>query len=642
MEPRSNGGMKNALISGAALLLALGVVALVHRSRSETPVTGAPRPGVPAPPSSTRDDVPLQVISERDNSPISGAVLTFKDGAGAEARVTTDRQGMAVLPKGAHGSLVIKAAGHVGAVNSLPWSRADGRVTLVPSGSLVIRFTDRDERPVPGVEVDVLPGDGRESAELLSQPVAWRQTSNADGQATWPELVPGAGCRWTLHSPHYVGRSMPEEMGLEEPRSNTPDERGDTIPDHRSSPFEVRPGVEVRLTAIVSRSGSVSGILAPAGMPGASGWAKVYHLREYVGDNGKVESTRLILEAIVRTDRGGAFKFRSLRPGNKRVVAQWQDRGKAGFDMRVFDLHPGEEKSLGTLRGVEELSVPIIVRVKCDEKLRSELTASGPLEAVIRFSTRASSGGALPANLFNETMVLNIDEPKVVQGIPAGELLAEAWIRKETPGVRWKKSGMLKFTLPAAGPIELTLEATQETSIRVTAAYPTDQPSCPLQVFFFPDGLTQYGFEGPAIPAPAGASKESSVPCTVPPGNYTVLVLTRSGTGVAAQNYFAEARLRVEDGQRNELRVNLVPGAILKGRVVDTEAMPVKKPLYAKIEPFNRARDPFVFSLSSDADGRFTLVGIPPGRDLRFPSFENDITAGAAGSETTVQVEVEH
>jgi len=87
-------------------------------------------------------------------------------------------------------------------------------------------------------------------------------------------------------------------------------------------------------------------------------------------------------------------------------------------------------------------------------------------------------------------------------------------------------------------------------------------------------------------------------------------------------------RLTAEEGQANDVRVALGPGAVIKGRVLDRDGMPVKKTLHFKAAPYTRAQDP--------SDGRFTLFGIPPNRELQFARVDKELVAGTAGSETSV------
>jgi hypothetical protein len=589
------------------LLIALWMVSL-HRRRPDE----SPKPPARAVPAGARRVV---VRSSLDQRPLPGAVVAYTRTESGRGQAVADNEGVALLEQAAGESMTVGAPGFIELLHALPAEGKEAVVFLTPAGGVEVKFIDDKGGPVPGIEVELEPpADG---------PPRGRQASEANGVAAWRDLRPSNGYRLNVLTPRWVEFDSAKRPPIDAFR---PVEE----PARRSNPFSVLPGQTLKMSVRVREQASVSGTLfSDAG--GISGAViRLYDRIEIRSDDRRVNAHEFVLQSVVGCSPDGAFRISPVPPGFKRVEAYWrQATGRFSFASVQFVLHPREDKQLGIVRAQEGITVRAQVHLAGREALPEELRAS-PLEAVLSF-TNLERGGE--GRSFSTSILAPVDQPFELGGLATGDLLAEARMNREIPGITWVHPGPQKFDLETSAAVDLTIEARARTSLVLRAAFPPGASPAPLNVFLFPEEEVG-GDELPAMEA--GSVKQGVAERTyeVPRGEYTVWILSAPSEGKTDPGFFGEGKVTVAAGKPNELRVDLGAATSWRGSVRDKQGRPVSTELRVKAYPFLAFKNPEIRVVKTDLLGNFVVTGLPPSRALRTMSSDATIQSGSPGTET--------
>jgi hypothetical protein len=645
---------KHLLFLGAAILF-LGAVAFHLRSRNpESRIRDIKAVPAGSPPEALPSDgaFVVRVLSERDGRPIAGAKVTYSKqtphGSVPETIEThTDAEGKVTVPFEPAGSLEVRAKGHLGSRAELPLQKRETRIRLVPTATIELQFLASDGKPVEGVDLQ-LEADATVSEAvaqdvyILADTIPWRQKSTSGGKVTWQGLPPAEGYRWIRQSTHLIKQPAPAAAKVDEfAQVIGAPARGESAAPSPSEPVSLQRGQVLKLVFRVFSSGRVTGAVPVGTGRGQEAYIRLFHFREYRGEDGTVGARGLSLESIAKADASGAFSFERVQAGSKQLIAQWRNATSIFFSKVEFDLLPDEEKSLGVLQAMPGHSVQVTVRLDAEESLRKQLLERNDLDFVLKISSRRTlehPGG----ETFHQSTLLRAEEATVITAL-GGFLELTLEVRTQVDGVTWAYDTPKQFAVTPSSPIVLKASAAALLPVKLAAGFPAGQPGCSVKAYLFSKELDRRPVVGPSSLNPEGEGARSALG-TVPlsPGDYIAWFMSGSAGGTQS-NYFAEARFEVRAGRSNECSVVLGPGAIVRGRSLNIlqQRQPSTGTLRVNASPTTiRGIDPAIWLVKPDSEGRFVLSGLPPDCDLQVSLSVDRIRTGGAGTETDVEIEV--
>lgn len=304
-----------------------------------------------------------------------------------------------------------------------PWLSSSGiGPPPAPTVESFMRFYKATGEPVPDVTVRV------PDLQLIG-------TSDGNGQIRCKGLPPDQSIRWVCSSHHIADAEPilePRIPGLLRDEFGRNMWRGDDVSLTLSygGSFSTKPGdrrvLEFR---ILDRAGLFARLLDRNGK--AVPEAEVMVLDCLVDE----DRWYILKERASRTDAGGGFRFKDLRPGKKWIEARWMS--ESGTRLHVArataDLGSGESRDLGTLAPPPGHMVQGVVRFD-----RPDLVAKFPERnsaIQVRFKLKREGAGREDIDWI-ATLSPRIGEPFFLSDLPPGRLIVYASVGYERPGVR--------------------------------------------------------------------------------------------------------------------------------------------------------------------------------------------------------------
>lgn len=604
-------------------------------------------------PSGPSDKLRIRVVSDRNGLPVPDARIEFATSLSRD-RVSTDLHGSATLQhNGELGRLTISAKGYIGLAGRARSVPGDYCLSLTPTGAMELRISDHQDQPVSGVEIELclpprLPshqnrglasiGELQESLSLLWEPIVDRQQSGPDGIVRWGELPPGEGFVWKVVSSHLL-----EDRDAFRTRDVKATSRGFIVGGSQiatpSRQFEVKPAEIIRLTARILRPTSVVGVL-PLG-PGATGRVNLFHRSNYMHPMGKGALVSFDHEATALAGAQGNFRLGPVNPGAKCIRAAWSEPGgRLFFSFREFELLDGEHRDLGVLAPSGGVTVHGSVRLEREELLPQAIRSK--LSAHLHIRNRPPPPFDGGVGIVEKTEIAL--GPFILHGIIEGNLAVRAELSLGSiPGVEVENMPERQYPIPGTERIDLVIRIKALAKVQVNVNYPDGNPPHPLRVFFAPQSDGNQARAGYMPSGSAVQPGQITGSFSVAAGVYEVWVFSdcqKAGAG----NYFGKEVGSLTASEQNQVRVEMGPGATIRGRYVlspiaDSEDPRVRSPLLGfKVEPYLDPRDHVPYMTRVDTNGNFTLTGVAPNSILVPTVGAGRIRTHGPGSEVNVDV----
>jgi hypothetical protein len=125
-------------------------------------------------------------------------------------------------------------------------------------------------------------------------------------------------------------------------------------------------------------------------------------------------------------------------------------------------------------------------------------------------------------------------------------------------------------------------------------------------------------------------------------GTYTFWALSAQTPEGQKQSVFGETKATLSPGQENQVVIPLSAGASIHGQVLNRQKLPCIVMLQIQAEPFVEMGAPLIRTVRTDEAGMFTLTGLPPDRSLKILFSESQVRSGAAGSDSSVHIILDH
>lgn len=637
---------------------------------ADTPAIAADTPAIAATAREQLDpqaELRIRVVAAEDQRAIVGARIRYPirhgDGAHWVGTETADN-GEAVCGPGA---IAIAAAGY-----SPQMVRADGQqplvtVALTRAAALRLRFVDGQDLPVTGLATRLLApvtagpdwahdwraasapdayGVDRlatadlalahradEPVELSARQLAAAlrclhaeltatRTSDADGTIVYEGLPPGAGWRWGCTSQHIV-----EALPAHESTPLRDDERGLRASSQHhvtdlSGAITLTAGQATTFTVRVRGPATVRGRFPTHGVA-LRPQVKLYHLTRTAPDT-KTQAVDLKQEAFTTGNDDGSFAFVGVRPGPKIVRAYWRTSPvDFVFATAVVLLRDGDDHDLGS---IAPMAGTIAVRAELRDDAGRELDPAvefpdaqpSALLSVLTWGAR----GALPETV-HELVSVPVGRDVHLHGVSLGKVRLRA-----LRGADWPESTAQRRVLDAPG-----LELTPPVPARAVLTLRVERPVARELLLHVAGRLRpdlrlwlrpSRGGEPQRLRVPQGEG-DAKVALLLTPEPYSVLVTGGDGTGSLA------AVAEIDFATATPAHLTVAAAGTVRGRCRATTGSALANTKLMWAPQGWPARGPWTFQAQTDADGAFTLAGLPPGLPLRASRPGLELIAPPAG-----------
>ncbi len=630
-----------------------------------------PHPAAPAP----GEGVPVRVHAGDASLPIADCRVSFtRHDTGETGERITHSEGVVFLPAPGRYALRARAGGFVRTSGWHDVGVEGVTLRLARAGDLTLRFVDERGGPVAGIEAVLLPpiaegcdwddswkadfsprGDDCDppdegpraapraidrSPRVLDavalaalSPGEWRRESSAEGEIRWRDLAPSEGYRWGLLSSGTAVDIRPEHEIPEVVLTETGVlSDGARPPPGLSGRVVVEAGAETEISIDAFRTTEVHGRIAGPSGGRSSLVVKLFDVTRYGSDSGPA-AVQEKLEAHVTCDATGAFRFRGVKPGEKILRCSWREpRNQVHFAASVFDLMPGESRDVGTMTALPWETVEGIVRIVDGHHRpldpRSVLKDPvSPLSVVISVASACSPLDRRLAPAVADYVKVEVGVPFALHGVPPGRCHLRLDERVDWPSLESENDRLLDppvetIMVPESGSVTLdvVVETTMTAFLRLS----------------FPPGIAPFRCEalllnklsgrvfrvGVRPPRESGVL-EATERLEVTAGEYSVLVHSMSISEPGSDaNFFAEAHLSLDGVGGATCDLVLEPGARVSGVALGPDGSPKRGQTVAfGWAPWTDGERPdFPYKARCDAEGRFTLRGLPPSR-LLIPQF---------------------
>jgi hypothetical protein len=454
-------------------------------------------------------------------------------------------------------------------------------------------------------------------------------TSDADGMIVYAGLPAGAGWRWGCTSPHIV-----EALPAHESTPLRDDERG-LRASSQHHVTDLSGAITLTAGQIATFAVRVRGPATVRGRFPAHGVAlrpqvKLYHLTRTAPD-AKTQAVDLKQEAFTTANDDGSFAFVGVRPGPKIVRAYWRT-SPVDFVFATAEvlLRDGDDHDLGS---IAPMSGTIAVRAELRDDAGRELDPAvefpdakpAALLSVLTWGAR----GALPETI-HELVSVPVGRNVHLHGVSLGKVRLRA-----LRGADWPESTAQRRVLDAPG-----LELTPPVPARAVLTLRVERPVARELLLHVAQQLRPElrlwlrpvrGGEPQRLRVPRGEG-DAKVALLLTTEPYTVLVTGGDGTPPLA------AVAEIDFSAAMPAHLTLAAAGTVRGRcrAATGSALANSKLMWA---PQGwPPRGPWTFQAQTDANGAFTLTGLPPGLPLRASRPGLELIAPPAGGLAHVEL----
>lgn len=572
-------------------------------------------------------------------------------------RVTTSSsEGVAAIAWTLHGAedVMVEAhvAGYVRLRGTMPTSTSVQTLALEPGGNLEVRVRSADGKPVAGMSLAILPplpsvswsSDWQEvlikmQSEPGSTPLsfdatmkAWRsavpaqsltnalrdavRSSDDEGMVCWRDLLPNASYRFAITS--AVETAL--EPAHERRRLRVIGEAvevGASPPAGVSGAIEVVAGRVSNGIASLLPTTSVRGRFPSRAAAGVS--VKLSRISIATAD-GKDRASTIDPLATCTAEDDGRFHFSDLGEGVYLVRACWLPaQNQVQFASRAFRIEATREDGLDAvdLGDIQPTNgAALTVDVRCVDEQGSSLSVERVFErgdlASVLLHLRTQPDDRLFDHTLFETIVLSLDTPLTLLGLPPGSLRLEA---SPYGGNRWSdvielEAAKHESRVGAHERVALALCVRRGVPcvLHVVDAHGRAKAASTVQLRHVATGRVA-----------TADTIDGAARCrvTLLAGEHEVWA--RGAVSVADEVGDCWLGTLVVASDTTEVRLQLGPAAAVRGVVRDALGQPLGHAdlnwsLPTKVRSAAAA---IVVGARTDADGRFKLAGLPPGVELR-------------------------
>lgn len=448
-------------------------------------------------------------------------------------------------------------------------------------------------------------------------------TSDAGGQVTWDALPPGNAYRWQLVSRHAVDLAPPSEFDSSA-RDGQPLVHAAGFPS-TSGGIALAAEETRTLDVLVATLGSVRGRIAVEDFPPKS--RVTVNLRRVARPEyapGKRSDLRTG-EGQVAADDAGHFLFEPVAAGEKMLTAYWMtERGDFALLVRHFEVGVGESLDLEDLRPLDTPPLRVHFGMTTEQGLELDpaqlVSGTAPLECTVLLSIVGQP--IAPEQDFTEFFEVPLGSSLSFRGLPPG-----TWIIDISPsyrpnatklpaGYRWiREEVRADIQHPHQDPLRLNLRVYELTPLTFVAHFPAGvQPEDLDGVALRRDQAEVHQIR---ISAQWDTPTPVRMPWSMPPGDYHFFLHSENPSEVEpdAVGVFGTQKVVLRSGGEQEVVVRLERGSTVHGRLLDRAGSPKVRPLYFRVEglPFASARSTTHYEIGVAPDGRFAVIGMPPG-----------------------------
>lgn len=361
--------------------------------------------------------VKLTIRNGASGAPVSGVrVVACRQDSSDVVSIVTGPEGEAALPFAGTYHIAVEAPGHVPCDQFINIPKEGAVLELLPSGKCIIQLSDELGRPVPGVELLLLPPlrDGLEWSDrtaleasapdfwdpvarrvncylqLLKQgiacgesnlkpailsirpggspwsqlagdfpastaPILFKNVSDGNGYVEWSDLPVNDHYRWGIVSKVDADPEPPFELTTYTPTADGFSRR-DGVPERISGAFSVKSGETTFLKARVHFASGITGKFINSENGGTAAVEFTIEKRTTVLHPDLPGRFLSIAEkpwsGVSRAD--GRFEVSGLRAGSLELRAKWCENGSDFYFINsFFELGPGETKDLGLLQSMK-------------------------------------------------------------------------------------------------------------------------------------------------------------------------------------------------------------------------------------------------------------------------------------------------
>lgn len=599
-------------------------------------------------------EVTIACLAAESGAPLAETWLRLTASDGAQVSARADAGGVARLspcPPGTY-LLLARRAGRADLVGRVRLAAADNRIALAPGGTVVAQVVDGDGAPAAGVRVRLLPpllGHATYDAAWSSLPshdadapppqdlafvdgawrapdtepldpglpiapayqhglVSWCSTTGADGMVTWLGVPLGSGFRWGVLPPRHADVSpRHEDLRLRGGAEGVV--VGAPPPPGLSGAFAVGADGPARGHAVLVASARVRGRLVE---PLAGGTTmRLRRIAEARADDG-VGASAIDIEADSAADRDGRFAFQDVRPGTFLVTACWFEPPTAvRFASVAFRLASHDDLDLGAVRALSGVDLPLRVDL-CDElgqPVAPEAAFRNPAEVAARVYLATRPEDRLFHHTLFEAIELPLQRDFVLQGLPRGRVRLQTAVPLEAGAagvIEVRQSVPLDAHTDglASANLQLTVRRGGRVRLDVRGVDGRDLDVATIQVREVGTGVRH------TLP---WLRDDPRAELTLPPGRHQ-LVCTMAGAGADDGGSFGLVECEVRGGTSVDVELRLRPGAGVTGTARDASGRALRQAVLRWTLPAWRgdAAQQWLWSVRTDAEGRFAVRGLPP------------------------------
>ena len=396
-----------------------------------------------------------------------------------------------------------------------------------------------------------------------------------------------------------------------------------------SGPFQIEPGETLAIVLEQSHSTVSGNILAPDGSPAAGAELRlVRQLVEELPDGDYNDGWHREKRSV--TDENGRFLFKDVQPSRdwtlagqhrltgKLIWIKWTTGNEVFVGKQLFTLDEGESKELGAYRlaGGHDLPVDVVLVDLAGNILRSEDLFDHVPRANLVVSDLNPFDETLAADVF-EILDPEVGKRTILRNLPPGryDLALDRPLRD--PFVTCKEGSRIidwtvirQIDVPSSAPLELPIQVeTGVVPIEIVVPVPEVSPGQLSAILQYRTGEVQRvviyaGYTLNETPVYLGKVRAA-------PGDYRLYVTNNATySDDEVESYFSEMSLSISEP--TQITVPLSLGGRITGVSINRLGR-IDRDGVAKLRDISGK---MIFKANANGDGRFNMVGLPPGWTL--------------------------